>query len=78
MLLDVKIPAILKGEFKASFPLKLMHKDMRLALELAKENGVPMPAGAAAYQTYSTVKDSAQDDPDFSAVARFWKKAASA
>src|SRR5271155_4165151 len=77
-VLDVKIPAILKGEFKASFPLKLMHKDMRLALELAKENGVAMPAGAAAYQTYSAVKDASKDDPDFAAVARFWKKAASA
>jgi 3-hydroxyisobutyrate dehydrogenase-like beta-hydroxyacid dehydrogenase len=77
-VLDVKIPSILKGEFKASFPLKLMHKDMRLALELAKENGVAMPAGAAAYQTYSSVKDSSHDDPDFAAVARFWKRAASA
>ncbi|HXX43633.1 MAG TPA: NAD(P)-dependent oxidoreductase [Candidatus Acidoferrales bacterium] len=75
-LLDVKAPLMLKREFPASFPLRLMHKDIRLALELAKEYGVALPAGTAAYATYSAVKDSSTDDPDFSAVARFWKKAA--
>ena len=73
-VLDVKAPLILKGEFPASFPLRLMHKDVRLALELAKEKGVTLPAGAAAYATYSSVKDASKDDPDFAAVARFWNK----
>jgi 3-hydroxyisobutyrate dehydrogenase-like beta-hydroxyacid dehydrogenase len=76
-LLDVKAPLMLKGEFPASFPLRLMHKDIRLALELAREHSVALPAGQAAYATYTRVKDSAKDDPDFSAVMRFWKKAAS-
>jgi len=74
-VLDVKAPAILKHEFKPSFPLRLMHKDMRLALELAKEVGVPMPSGTAAYGTYSAVKAASKDDPDFAAIARFWDKA---
>jgi len=74
----VKVPVIMKGEFKPSFPLRLMHKDMRLALELAEERGVPMPAGAAAYETYSAIQAAAKDDPDFAAVARFWEKARSA
>ena len=47
-LLDVKAPLMLKGEFPASFPLRLMHKDVRLALELAREKGMTLPAGAAA------------------------------
>ena len=76
-VLDVKAPLILKNEFPASFPLRLMHKDMRLALELAKQQGVTLPAAAAAYGTYSAVKDSSNDDPDFAAVARFWKKSTS-
>jgi 3-hydroxyisobutyrate dehydrogenase-like beta-hydroxyacid dehydrogenase len=75
-LLDVKAPLMLKGEFPASFPLRLMHKDVRLALELARQDGVALPAAEAAYGTYSKVKESAKDDPDFSAVMRFWKKAA--
>jgi len=76
-VLDVKAPLILKNEFPASFPLRLMHKDMRLALELARQQGVSLPAAAAAYGTYSAVKDSSNDDPDFAAVARFWKKSTS-
>jgi 3-hydroxyisobutyrate dehydrogenase len=76
-LLDVKAPLMLKGEFPASFPLRLMHKDIRLALELAQEHDVSLPIGEAAYATYTKVKDAAEDDPDFSAVMRFWTKAAS-
>ena len=72
-VLDVKAPLMVKGEFPASFPLRLMHKDVRLALELARERGVNLPCGEAAYATYSAVMGSSKDDPDFSAVARFWK-----
>jgi len=73
-LMDVKAPLILKNEYPASFPLRLMHKDVRLALELAREQGIELPAGAAAFATYSAVKDTAKDDPDYAAVARFWNK----
>lgn len=73
-LLDVKTPLMLKNEYPASFPLRLMHKDLRLALELAREHGTRLPAAEAAYATYTAVKDASKDDPDFAAVARFWKK----
>jgi len=73
-VLDVKAPFMLKNEFPASFPLRLMHKDMRLALELAKRHGLILPAAAASYSTYDAVKKSSTDDPDYAAVARFWKK----
>jgi 3-hydroxyisobutyrate dehydrogenase-like beta-hydroxyacid dehydrogenase len=73
-LLDVKAPLILKNEFPSSFPLRLMHKDVRLALELAQQKGVTLPAGTAAYATYTAVKDASTDDPDYAAVARFWKR----
>src|ERR1700683_4631210 len=43
-VLDVKAPAMIKGEFKTSFPLRLMHKDIRLVRELAKELEVPLPS----------------------------------
>ena len=73
-LLDVKAPLILKNDFPPSFPLRLMHKDLRLALELAQQLGTPLPAAAAAYATFSAVKDASPDDPDFAAIARFWRK----
>jgi len=71
-LLDIKAPLMLKKEYAPSFPLRLMQKDMRLALELAREQGVTLPAASAAYATYTAVKDSSKDDPDYAAVARFW------
>jgi 3-hydroxyisobutyrate dehydrogenase len=73
-VLDVKAPLILKNEFPPSFPLRLMHKDIRLALELARQEGITLPAATASYATYSAVKDSSKDDPDYAAVARFWQK----
>jgi 2-hydroxy-3-oxopropionate reductase len=76
-VLDVKAPLILKGEYPSSFPLRLMHKDMRLALELARQQNVSLPAAAASYATYSAVKESSTDDPDYAAVARFWQNKAS-
>ncbi|MGB8456383.1 MAG: NAD(P)-binding domain-containing protein [Candidatus Acidiferrum sp.] len=71
-VLDVKAPLLLKGEYPPSFPLRLMHKDIGLALDLAREVGVVLPAGAAAYSTYSAVKDAAKEDLDYAAVMKFW------
>ncbi len=73
-VLDVKAPLILKDEYAPSFPLRLMHKDLGLALELANQIGVPLPATAAARETYNAVKCAAREDLDYAAVARFWKK----
>lgn len=73
-VLDVKAPLLLKGEYPPSFPLRLMHKDMGLALDLAKEAGVTLPAAAAAYSTYSAVKAAAKEDLDYAAVMKFWQK----
>lgn len=73
-ILDVKAPNLLKGEYVPSFPLRLMHKDVRLALELAKQSGVDLPATSAAFKTYSKVKDEAKEDLDYSAIMKYWKK----
>lgn len=73
-VLDVKSPLMLKGEYKPSFPLRLMHKDLGLALDLANQLGVALPATAAAREVYNYVKGEAKEDLDYSAVMRFWKK----
>src|SRR5260370_1804341 len=46
-VLDVKAPNLLKGEYVPSFPLRLMHNDLGLALDLANQLGVALPATAA-------------------------------
>jgi 2-hydroxy-3-oxopropionate reductase len=73
-VLDVKAPNMLKGEYKPSFPLRLMHKDLSLALDLANQIGVALPAGAAARETYNYVKGASKEDLDYSAVMKFWKQ----
>src|SRR5262249_11982603 len=73
-VLDVKAPNLVKGEYVPSFPLRLMHKDLSLALELANQLGVPLPATAAAREIYSAVKGAAKEDLDYSAVMKFWKR----
>ena len=73
-LLDIKGPMMLKGEYKPSFPLRLMHKDMGLALDLANQLGVPLPSSAATREVLSAVKGATKEDVDFSALASFWQK----
>lgn len=73
-VLDVKSPLMLKGDYKPSFPLRLMHKDLGLALDLGNQLGVALPATAAAREIYNAVKGEAKEDLDYSAVMRFWKK----
>ena len=73
-VLDVKAPNLLKGQYVPSFPLRLMHKDLGLALDLANQLGVGLPATAAAREIYSSVKGAAKEDLDYSAVMKFWTR----
>jgi 3-hydroxyisobutyrate dehydrogenase-like beta-hydroxyacid dehydrogenase len=73
-VLDIKSQNLLKGEYAPSFPLRLMHKDLGLALDLANQLGVALPATAAARETYSYVKGAAKEDLDYSAVMKFWQR----
>lgn len=73
-LLDVKAPLLLSGDFKPSFPLRLMHKDLCLALDLAKELGISLPATAAERDVHATVKAASKEDLDYAAIMNFWKK----
>ena len=73
-VLDVKAPMIMQQNYAPSFPLRLMHKDLGLALELANQLGVALPATAAVREIYNSVKGAAREDVDYSAVAKFWQK----
>lgn len=73
-VLDVKAPLLLKGEYPPSFPLRLMHKDLGLALDLANQIGVALPATAAARENYNYVKGTSKEDLDYAAVMKFWNR----
>jgi 3-hydroxyisobutyrate dehydrogenase-like beta-hydroxyacid dehydrogenase len=73
-VLDVKAPVMLSGDYQPSFPLRLMHKDLSLALELGNQLGVPLPATAAAREIYNSVKGASKDDLDYAGVFKYWGK----
>jgi 2-hydroxy-3-oxopropionate reductase len=72
-VLDIKAPLMLERRYEPSFPIRLMHKDLGLAMELANQLGIPLPATAAAREVYSAVRGSANEDLDYAAVAKFWQ-----
>jgi 3-hydroxyisobutyrate dehydrogenase-like beta-hydroxyacid dehydrogenase len=73
-VLDVKAPVMLKADYTPSFPLRLMHKDLSLALDLGNQLGVALPAAAAAREIYNTVRGASKDDLDYAAVFKFWDR----
>jgi 2-hydroxy-3-oxopropionate reductase len=75
-LTDFKAPFIFKGDFTPYFPLKLMHKDLTLALESAYANNVPMPAAAAVKEVYGAARAQGKGDLDYAAVATFLEELA--
>jgi len=70
-LTDFKTPFILKGDFTPYFPLKLMHKDLELAMEAAYAHQVTMPVLAAAKEVYSAAKASGKGELDYAAIITY-------
>jgi 3-hydroxyisobutyrate dehydrogenase-like beta-hydroxyacid dehydrogenase len=67
--LEIRGPNIVKGEYKAQFMLKLLFKDLGLALETAGMDSIPLPIVGLARQIYAQALVDGKGDEDFSAVA---------
>lgn len=65
----LKGPSMLKDAYPTAFPLKHQLKDMRFAVELAKEKGVQVPTAESARGMYEAALDQFGED-DFSAVKK--------
>jgi 3-hydroxyisobutyrate dehydrogenase-like beta-hydroxyacid dehydrogenase len=75
-IIDMKGPQILKRDFNAFFPLKLMGKDMNLALETARELGASMPCVTALAEVYRQCLQDGLADEDFAATIKLLEKQA--
>jgi len=75
-LTDFKAPFIFKGDFTPYFPLKLMHKDLELAMEAAYAQNVTMPAAATVKEVYGAAKAQGKGDMDYAAVVTFLEELA--
>jgi 3-hydroxyisobutyrate dehydrogenase len=73
---EMKLPNVLKGDFQPFFALKLMDKDLRLALETAEALKVPMPALAAAKQVFTACMAQGQAEEDFSTIVKHHERLA--
>ncbi len=67
-LIDFKAPFVFKGDFSPYFALKLMHKDLNLAMEYAYSQNVSMPAAAAVKEVYGAAKSQGKGEMDYAAV----------
>lgn len=64
MMMDYFRPRYLRDEFEPGFAVDLMHKDHRLAGELAERHGVPLPFNALALETYERMRAAGRGQRD--------------
>ena len=67
-VVDYKAPFVLSRDFTANFPMKLMHKDISLMLEAARQNGVKLPALETVDKIYEKSRAEGQSDLDYAAT----------
>jgi 3-hydroxyisobutyrate dehydrogenase-like beta-hydroxyacid dehydrogenase len=75
-VVDYKAPFVLSRDFTANFPMKLMHKDINLMLEAARQNGVKLPALETVDKIYEKSRAEGQSDLDYAATLVTLEKAA--
>ena len=73
-VVDYKAPFILKRDFSPNFPLRLMLKDIRLALDAAKEARVRLPGLEAVEEVYDVAAEEGQADLDYAATLTLLEK----
>jgi 3-hydroxyisobutyrate dehydrogenase-like beta-hydroxyacid dehydrogenase len=73
-VVEYKAPFILQRDFSANFPLRLMHKDIRLALEAAKEARVKLPGLETVEEVYEMATEDGHRDLDYAATLTLLEK----
>jgi 3-hydroxyisobutyrate dehydrogenase-like beta-hydroxyacid dehydrogenase len=73
-VIDYKAPFVLKRDFTANFPLRLMHKDIHLALEAAKEARVKLPALETVEEIYEVASEDGYENLDYAATLTLLEK----
>jgi 3-hydroxyisobutyrate dehydrogenase-like beta-hydroxyacid dehydrogenase len=73
-VVEYKGPFILRRDFSPNFPLRLMLKDIRLALDAAKESRVRLPGLEAVEEVYDVAAEEGQGDLDYAATLTLLEK----
>ena len=71
-LVDLKVPAMITGDFEPRFSLKHMFKDIQIALSMAEEHSIDLPETAAFAGAAMAGIQKGWSDLDFSCIARHY------
>ena len=71
-VIEMKLPAILGGDFEPRFSLKNMFKDIQIALAMAEDKDVELPAASAFAGMAMAALQRGWGEEDFSVVSRFY------
>jgi 3-hydroxyisobutyrate dehydrogenase-like beta-hydroxyacid dehydrogenase len=75
-VVEYKAPFVLSRDFSANFPMRLMHKDIHLMLEAAKQQGVKLPALETVDKIYEQATQQGYAEMDYAATLMTLEKAA--
>lgn len=71
-MMDLRLPGfLLAGSFQPGFKLDLMKKDVNLALDSARAQGIPLLLTGLASQVFAAASVAGKGGADFSAAAQF-------
>jgi len=73
-VVDYKAPFVLNRDFSPNFPLRLMHKDIRLALDAAKEARVKLPGLETVEEIYEMATEDGHENLDYAATLTLLEK----
>lgn len=71
---DYKAPFVLKRDFSPNFPLRLMHKDIKLMLDAAQESRVKLPGLETVEEVYDVAEEEGMSDLDYMATLELLEK----
>ncbi len=73
-VVEYKAPFVLKRDFSPNFPLRLMYKDIKLALDAAREARVKLPGLETVEEVYEVAVEDGHQDLDYAATITLLEK----
>jgi 3-hydroxyisobutyrate dehydrogenase-like beta-hydroxyacid dehydrogenase len=73
-VVDYKAPFVLKRDFTPNFPLRLMHKDLKLMLDAARETRVKLPELETVEEVYDIAAEEGFGDRDYASTLELLEK----
>jgi 3-hydroxyisobutyrate dehydrogenase-like beta-hydroxyacid dehydrogenase len=73
-VVEYKAPFLMKRDFSPNFPLRLMLKDIHLALDAAREARVRLPGLEAVEEVYDVAAEEGYNDLDYAATLTLLEK----